>query len=151
MLMKMFCAVLSVLMPMLQTEVVVNKVEYRPDEDWVTITITQQDGQIFTKEFLAIEFNYAVEENQILKTKTSIGEFIAYDEEYKSAVFKSYDDEIRWVLPYWEIGFKPDLFTPYAITYYENGTTTCEHSDCDNCWREDDIFLHIQSFKVDVE
>lgn len=64
----------------------------------------------------------------------------------QKAQFKSYDDEIWWYLDFSEIGFEPQGNVPYTITYDTNGTNSCNHTDCDNCWREDDILKKVEKF-----
>ena len=61
--------------------------------------------------------------------------------------FKSYDNDVWWVLSESEIGFVPINNKPYLLVYDENGTTkenhTCpEEYDCD-CYCYDDLFLGV--------
>ena len=74
--------------------------------------------------------------------KVAFGTFTYLGEE--GAQFKSYDDEVWWYLEYEDIGEKPQTNKPYALTYNTNGTEECEHTDCDNCWREDDTLIKIE-------
>lgn len=60
------------------------------------------------------------------------------------ALFISYDDEVWWYLECDEFAETPQLNSTYKITYDTNGTDSCEHTDCDNCWRADDTLKKIE-------
>ena len=59
-------------------------------------------------------------------------------------LFKSTDNKIWWVLSSEELGQIPEANETYVLYYDNNGTTDCKHNDCDNCYREDDIFKKIE-------
>lgn len=119
----------------------------RIEENYAVIEIAQQDNLVSMKDVEINKFSSVPQESQILKTTTAIGTFTGYDFENGGAQFKSYDNEIWWFLKFEELNFQPKLNIPYAITYFENDTYDCACDYCDNCWREDDIFIHIEKIK----
>lgn len=61
--------------------------------------------------------------------------------------FKSYDNEVWWVLTEEEIGFIPDRGADYMLVFYQNETTKETHEcpeeyECD-CYCYDDIYLGV--------
>jgi hypothetical protein len=77
--------------------------------------------------------------------KIAYGTFTRVGEE--GAQFKSYDDSVWWYLEYADIGEKPQVNKPYALIYDTNNTESCTHTDCDNCWREDDVLKKIKKIE----
>jgi hypothetical protein len=76
---------------------------------------------------------------------TTYGTFTSVREEYSQ--FKSYDDEVWWLIDNDDIEFAPKVNKPCKITFYNNFTEDCGHDYCDCCWREDDILLKIEEIK----
>lgn len=56
--------------------------------------------------------------------------------------FRSYDNEVWWLLTAEEIGCVPSEGKTYNLKYDDKGTTSCTHSDCE-CYLYDDVFLGI--------
>ena len=89
--------------------------------------------------------NCSVVPTSVPNEKIAYGTFTYVDEQH--AQFKSYDDSVWWYLECAEIGEKPQANKPYALIYDTNNTESCTHTDCDNCWREDDVLKKIKKIE----
>ena len=147
MFMKLFSFVLSMAISAYTPAATIDRIEKTPNGDIAVIEIYQTDGNIHFRDVETEMFTNRVEAGEKLEVKTVIGTFTNYSLETGFVQFKDYTNEVWWYLSFEEIGFVPDLNKPYALSYFENYSKDCNHKDCDDCYRENDILLHVE--KVD--
>lgn len=112
-------------------------------ENAVSVTISRIDKQETKIYTLQEDFNAPKRTGQPLDIDVAYGT-ITIDDYYE---FRSYDRDVWWCIGKDEIDFVPQENTPYALVFYQNGTTIENHEcalelDCE-CYCYDDIFLGI--------
>lgn len=56
--------------------------------------------------------------------------------------FVSLDNSLWWIVSEYDLDHAPDFSKAYTLTYYDKGTTSCGHNECE-CYLYDDILLDI--------
>ena len=131
-----------------ESKAIVTKIH---EDDQITV-LTTYDGKVKERVLHGYDFNLPIELAENIPTETAVGRFTSEFVELDGKTyyqFKSYDDEIWWVLTKDDIGFTPELNKGYVLVFCDNGTTK-ENKSCDcipewecECEVYDDVFVEI--------